>query len=202
VYKEHPKLNENDLFSLISFHWFLSNQCYHDKSDDFKYIKLGFTSTIVIHPENQWARLLSLLVSFCTRQWKILWCMTIWAFDLILYKRMCPQEYKIMPWVNQHHFGTMIKISKSICFISEFQWWCFIGTSLCRMDILVINIATISELFHIIISHKSNCKSKSFLVVCLVSFQCFLLFVFFCFSYTLSMFFSFGLIFVSCCEFI
>jgi len=40
--------------------------------------------------------------------------------------------------------------------IYKFQWQCFIGTSLCRMGILVIVTITIIESFRIIIHHKSN----------------------------------------------
>jgi hypothetical protein len=97
--KEHPKLNGNDLFSLIPFHWFLSNECYHDKSDDFKNTKLGLTSTIVIHSETNGLICCLFWFPFCTRQWKFLWCTTIWAFWSDFVQKNVP------PRVQNHALG-------------------------------------------------------------------------------------------------
>jgi hypothetical protein len=56
------------------------------------------------------------------------------------------------------------------------------------MGILVIITMTILEPFRIVIHHRLNSISKSFLVVYLVAFQCFCLFVSCWFCYAFSMF--------------
>ncbi len=68
--------------------------------------------------------------------------------------------------------------------IIKFQWWCFIGTSLWRTNILAIITLTILKSLRIIICHKSNSILELlflfvclYFVVCLSFFQCFLYFV-------------------------
>jgi hypothetical protein len=65
--------------------------------------------------------------------------------------------------------------------IIKFQWWCFIGTSLWRTNILAIITLTILKSLRIIICHKSNSILELlflfvclYFVVCLSLFQCFL----------------------------
>jgi len=63
----------------------------------------------------------------------------------------------------------------------KFQWLCFIGTGLCRMDILVIVIVRIPKSFWIMFCHRSNfileifflgpsCIFSMFLSVCILLF--------------------------------
>jgi hypothetical protein len=118
---------------------------------------------------------------------KILWCRTIWAFAQILYKRMCPQEYKIMPWVNQHHFGTMIKKSqnpfKSFLNSSDdvsselvYVGWIFWRSSLQQFQIIISHKSSQNR-FLLFVLYPFNVFLCLYFVVFLTPFQCFFFWV-------------------------
>jgi hypothetical protein len=69
--------------------------------------------------------------------------------------------------------GNLTKVWMDTKIIIKIDQWCFIKTSLCRMNSLVIIIATILKSFWIIICHRSN----SILKLYIFWYVCILLFV-------------------------